>query len=170
MPTPFWQAGLPLPEVTEQDLLLQKAGLGALLRLRFALAASQGAFFDAVSAHADLQALRLVDAADPSMTLFNKILLEIREQPVLGANIHLGTSGQGNHTLLRQRFTITEADPEDLQDIRLICAGNQRKLDYFPSVDWIVPQNWEKCRLVFKGTAGASFKVVEFREPSTAAD
>lgn len=164
-----YEPGGPLPKLNERDFLLTRESLRPLLQLRFVLAAAQGAYLDALRAHADMQGLGLVDASDPTMVDFNSLLEAVRDEPVLTASIQLDSTGLWEHELLRRNFTIATSSPEALQDVGLYCLRNLMKLDYAPDFEWSVPKSWQNCRVRFKGSPGTKVELLELQETSSTA-
>lgn len=159
-----YEPGGPLPKVSERDFLLTTESLRPLLQMRFVIAAAQGAYVDALNAHADLQALGLIEGSDPLMAEFDRILAAIRNDPTLTADIRLNPKGRWSHDLLRRSFTLTGVEPGQLQEFFLSCSGNTLKLEYASGFDWNVPASWEKCSVHFRGEPGANFQLLEFRD------
>jgi TonB family protein len=161
-----FQPGGPLPEVDERDYLITRDMLNSMLRLRFGLAASQGLYLDAVRAHADLQALKLVSADDPSFNTFAKLMQALRTEPELRGHVVIGETEYWSQDLWFRHFTVQNVRNGALRGIRLACADYRREIPYAPDVEWNVPSRWEGCKAGFSASAGTEFDIVEYRERS----
>ncbi len=166
--------GGPLPKISDSELLLPRSQMAQLLRLRFALADSQGIYLDALRAHADLQALGLVIAEDPTMARFHEILRIVQTAPTLKAHAKVA-SKRWSHGLMFHRFTVAGITGGSLQKIWLTCGDFRRILDYVPDAEWRIPNRYSGCSAAFEGDPGTEFDIIEFRdalgaEPATAAN
>lgn len=160
--TPY-EPGGPLPKISDSELLLPRDQLAQLLRLRFGLDDSQGFYLDALRAHADLQALGLVGAEDPTTPRFQELLKIVQSAPSLKAHVRLGQKNWG-HALLFHRFTVADVKGGTLRKIWLTCGDYRRILDYTQDSEWQIPNRYSQCSAAFEGEAGTDFDIIEFRD------
>jgi len=164
-----YEPGGPLPKVSLHDFLLPKELLGYMLQLRFNLASSLGFYLDALRAHADLQALGMVPAGDPTMATFQKLLEAVQTVPMLRARARIDEAREWNHELWFHNFSVRSVRNGSLQQIQLRCGtGNTRELVYVPDAEWNVPERWKYCDVRFIGSPGTEFDIVEFRDRAKA--
>jgi TonB family protein len=155
--------GGPLPKISDAELMLPKDQLAQQLRLRFALDDSQGNYLDGLRAHADLQALGLVVAEDPTSARFQEMLRMVQTSPTLKAHARIG-SKNWRHDLLFHSFTVSGVRGGSLRKIWLMCGDFRRILDYTPDSEWRIPDRYSGCSAAFEGDTGTEFDVIEFRD------
>lgn len=163
MTSQAYSPGGPLPGISDSELLLPRSQLAQLLRLRFALADSQGTYLDALRAHADLQALGLVVAEDPTMARFQEVLRIVQTAPTLKAHARV-VSKRWTHALMFHGFTVAGVTGGSLRKIWLTCGDFRRILDYVPDAEWRIPNRYSGCSAAFEGDPGTEFDIVEFRD------
>lgn len=159
----IYEPGGPLPKVTLSDFILPREMLENMLRLRFALASSQGMFLDALRAHADMQALGMVAEGEPSMASFTRILDAVQTSSSQRAHVVIPESGSWKHPLWLHRFTVESVRGGAIGTIAIACSGYDRVVTYKPDVAWRIPERWSDCEATFQGAPNTEFDVLEFR-------
>jgi len=163
MSSQSYTPGGPLPKISDTELMLPKDQLAQLLRLRFALDDAQGNYLDGLRAHADLQALGLVVAEDPTTARFQEMLRIVQSSPTLKAHARI-SSKNWKHDLLFHSFTVSGVHGGSLRKIWLTCGDFRRILDYTTDSEWRIPDRYSGCSAAFEGDKDTEFDIIEFRD------
>ncbi|MEY2855301.1 MAG: hypothetical protein RL030_2433 [Pseudomonadota bacterium] len=159
-----YEPGGPIPLRRESDFTLSKGVLEAALRQRFALAASQGFFLEALRTHADLQGLGIIRKDDPTMATFEKVLSHVQTSPTLVANVQIDEDAYWDHDPLFSRLVVVGVKGGTLEGLELRCASQIQMFKIQDSVELSIPENARGCRGRFIGTPGTRFKLIELRD------
>lgn len=154
--------GGPLPKVSSADFLFERDNAILALRLHFVLAAMNGHFLEAVTAHANAQALGGIPADDPTMPQFQRLVDHLRTAPMVSSKGFLDESGIWRHRPTFRTFTLRNVKGE-IKGADLKCTAQSRSLEYASGVDWTIPATWQGCALRFEGAPGTTFDIFEFR-------
>jgi len=160
-----YEPGGELPRLNGRDFLLDRKGLGTLLRLRFILAAAKGAYLDALRAGADAQALGLLPEEDPLRREFAAIEGRIRSADALTAEAELVADGGWTHELVFRHFSVRDVGMGSLKTVRIECDGKNVEEVYVGGREYHLPPDAHSCKAVFDGQPGTHFRIAEFRTP-----
>jgi hypothetical protein len=153
-----------IPKNKASNYLLPSDVISRLLRMRIALAASNGALVKAMQAYYELAGLEKLPAEDPHATLAVQIASLLKGERPLVARGALD-QGSWDHNLYRSRFAFGQVQGA-IKALSLVCGDKRREIRYEQDMVWEVPANWDDCTITVSGDKGATFTLLEFADGS----
>lgn len=91
---------------------------------------------------------------------FDTLTKFINEEQEIIVNGDIGTSDFWSHTLLRNRFTLTDIQG-NLNKIDVRCSNKRHVYTVVNDNSWSLPKSWKNCNIYLYGDDNTTFKVVE---------